>query len=267
MDIRLRAATALDIPKIKELQPREWGDIIPNIRFYLSSSYCYLIVAEQQELIMGCGAVIEHGNCIWLANIIVGEEYRGLGLGTMITSHLFNYSKKRTKSILLIATALGFPIYKKLGFIEDVSYTFFEKQPIKEQFQQHILPYHAGFKEDLLRLDYEATGELREKLLAPKLHDAYVYAKDNYLQGFMLPHLGEGLVIAKTTTSGLTLMEANVSKSDIFALPKSNVIAIEHAMFLGYKLITNRTAIKMYWGNPLKWNPALQYGRIGGNLG
>ncbi len=267
MPVTLRVATTADLPEIKKLQPKNWGDIIPNIRFYLGSEFCYTIVAEQEQTIMGCGTAIQHDNCIWLANIIVGEEYRGLGLGGMITAHLLDYSKQRTDSIILIATNLGYPIYKKQGFIDEEEYLFFDRQHADVTLSDNIIPYEATFKDSVLQLDYEVTGELRPKLLLPKLPEAFVYLQNNEFQGFAIPSLGEGLVLAKTTEAGLALMASNTKLQNRFALPKTNHFAIEHALHLGYQSIPDIYAIKMYWGKHIKWRPTMQYGRAGGNMG
>ena len=267
MNILLRTASVADIPQIKTLQPHNWGDIIPNVRFYLNSSYCYLIVAVQDGVILGCGAAIQHQNCIWLAGIIVGDAHRGLGLGTMITSHLFEYARLRSETIILIATDLGYPIYKRLGFQDDEVYTFFEERPREQKTHSNIFSFDAGFTKDILQLDYEATGEWREQLLIPRLPNAHIYLQDNQLLGFCIPDFGEGLALAQTAEAGQALMAFKASDRAIFALPKSNTNAISHALFLGNQLISDRKAIKMYWGKQLKWNPLWQYGRIGGNLG
>ncbi|TAE80798.1 MAG: GNAT family N-acetyltransferase [Bacteroidetes bacterium] len=268
MDVKLRAATALDIPKIKELQPKEWGDIIPIVNYYIKSPFCHFIVAEQHGVIMGCGTSIEHGNCAWLATIIVGEEYRGLGLGSIITAYLFDFAKSKVQSILLIATKLGYPIYKKLGFMDDESYTFFEQQPVKPVMpHRNITVYNDVLINQILQLDYEATGEYRPNLIDQRLSEALVYVNNGKLYGFCIPNWGEGLILARTKEAGLALMAVNKRQHPLFALPSSHEVAIAQACDMGHQLIPNRTAIKMYWGKRLDWFPQWQYGRIGGNLG
>ncbi len=83
--------------------------------------YYYPIVAEYDHAIVGTGTAFVNDNATWLGIIVMYENFRKRGIGALITKHLVNYSKsKGNETVLLSATDLGFPVYKKIGFKNDV---------------------------------------------------------------------------------------------------------------------------------------------------
>ncbi|MES2691103.1 MAG: GNAT family N-acetyltransferase [Bacteroidota bacterium] len=267
MNIAISKATTSDLPLLKALQPAGWGDIMPNMIFYTGSDFCYLVKAVVDDNIVGCGAVIIHGNCAWLANIIVHETYRGKGAGTAITSHLLHYAGAKRGSIILIATKFGYPVYKKLGFTDDEEYTFFSGAEIETRHDERILPYAEPFKDAVFTIDREVTGESREQLLTPKLSDAFVYVNNGLVEGFTIPSLGEGLTLAYNNHAGIALMNKSLAGKTRIALPKPNTAAIDHALLLKLKPLADLYAIKMYKGKRIEWKPGQTFGRVGGNMG
>lgn len=267
MNIAISEITQADLPFLKQLQPKGWGDIMPNMIFYTGSDFCYLVKAVVDDTIAGCGAVILHGNCAWLANIIVGEDQRGKGIGTAITAHILKYAEERRESIILIATKFGYPIYKKLGFMDDEEYSFFSGDEITSTANDKIFPYSEQFKEAILAIDHAVTGEKREQLLVPKLNDAFVYVDNGIVEGFTIPALGEGLTLAYNNNAGIALMNKNLSGKTRIALPVSNIAAIDQVGQLNLKPIPDLYAIKMYKGKRINWKPEQTFGRVGGNMG
>lgn len=267
MNIAISETTQADLPFLKLLQPKGWGDIMPNMIFYTGSDFCYLVKAVVNDTIAGCGAVIVHGNCAWLANIIVSEEYRGKGIGSAITAHILKYAEERRESIILIATKFGYPIYKKLGFTDDEEYSFFSGDEIAPVHDEHVVPYSETFKEDILAIDHAVTGERREHLLNPKLNDAFVYLNNGAVEGFTIPKLGEGLTLAYNSNAGIALMNKNLAGKTRIALPVSNTAALDHVAKLDLKPIPDLYAIKMYKGRRISWKPEQTFGRVGGNMG
>lgn len=261
-------STAADLPLFKSLQPAGWGDIMPNMTFYMASDFCYVAKAMINEQIAGCGVVIMHGNCAWLANIMVNEAFRNKGIGSSITKHLVEYAEGLTESVVLIATKFGYPIYKKLGFMDNEEYSFFSGGQVAPPADARIVAYDGTFKSDLFAIDYAITGEKREHILTPKLKDAFVFRNEQGLiSGFTIPTLGEGLTLAYQPEAGLALMHKNLADKGRIALPKANKPAIDSVLEHGFALMPEIYAIKMYKGRKIDWQPEQTYGRIGGNMG
>jgi GNAT superfamily N-acetyltransferase len=261
------AITTSDIPSLRMLQPEFWGDIIPTLQWYTTLDFVYLTKVKQDEQLLGCGAAIEHAESIWLANIIVAKDARNMGIGTMITAHLLEYAKQKNKPVFLIATKLGRPVYTKFGFKDDEEYVFFKPHFFQSSKPDQIIPYAPQYKEDILKLDAEVTGEIRPQLLLPRLNEAWVYIEKGNFLGFAIPTLGEGLTLAKTKEAGVALMDIRFNEPKRACLPISNTYAIEHLLEKGFEKDDTLWGIKMYLNQKPDWKPKLQFGRVGGNMG
>lgn len=259
--------TENDLPQIETLQPEHWGSIMPAIKWYMTLDFSYLVKAVYNGEIVGCGAVLFNKNSAWLANIIVAKAHRNNGYGSAITEHILEYAKQQRDNIILIATKLGHPVYVKFGFQDDEEYLFFKPGRIDLPLSPNIVTYQPSFKEAILALDADTTGEDRLKLLEPRLQEALVYVKDNIVEGFTIPTLGEGLTLATTAEAGLALMVVRFKEEKKACVAKANKVAVDFLLQHGFEPDDNLYAVKMYLHKKLSWKPQQQFGRVGGNMG
>ena len=115
-----------------------------------------------------------------------------------------------------------------------------------------------------------ATGQDREAIIRHFLTDAWVYQTGPYLpiEGFWLPALGEGLIVAENETAGIALLRkrnAANGPNPVIAIPDANLAAIRHLREAGYKGF--RKIQLMHYGPMKDWRPEMIYNRIGGYLG
>jgi hypothetical protein len=166
----------------------------------------------------------------------------------------------------LIATDLGAPVYEKLGFTIDTEYLFFnEIRPVTTSQDVRIVPFEEGFRQSVLALDSNATGEKRDVLVNLHLQDATVCVIDGKVKGYYLPTLGDGLVIAETDEAGAALMHLRLSNRSHACFPSDNQAASKMMHDYGYH--PHRVAKRMFYGDKPRWNPKMMFNRIGGNLG
>jgi GNAT superfamily N-acetyltransferase len=265
-DLRIEAVTKADLPGLRTLQPKGWGDIIPNLIYYLESDFCYVIKVLANGEIVACGTAIVHDNATWLANIITHEKHRGKGLGTLVTKHLTDYALTKSPSVILIATDLGLPVYIRLGYIKGEEYTVFKPRPYTGTIDAEVIPYEARFEREVLAIDYETTGELRSRIIKPRLNEAFVYMSNGCIQGFTIPELGEGVTFAQTPEAGIALMKKTLQLGKRIVIPLSNKPALDFLYSQGYEK-DNWYGVKMHFGQAIDWKPQQTFGRIGGNLG
>jgi len=263
----VESLTPEDLPQVSNLQPEGWPPISPSFQFYLQSPFCHPIKLLLDSHVVGIGTTILHHHTAWLAHIIVNPAYRNKGIGTQITSALIQIAERHhAKTILLLATALGEPVYSKLGFQKELDYIFLQNGKIEESPGQIIHPFQEKYQHQLLTLDKIISGEDRHQLLLPHLPNARLILAHERVQGFLLPSLGEGLVIAESTNAGLTLLtERLTSDKNRIALPAENNAAIDFLKANGYSEFLKGT--RMYRGEKLAWQPSKIFSRIGGNLG
>src|SRR5690606_8571480 len=208
-----------------------------------------------------------HHNTAWLGHIILSQTHRNRGIGTLITRHLMEVVlAKGYKTIMLIATTMGEPIYQKLGFKKEGEYVFLKDGQSKAHYTDHSIPFHEKYKHAILDMDYMVSGERRNELLEPHLKNSRLIIDGSQLLGFYMPTLGEGLIEAFSEQAGIELMQMKLSKNILYAaIPEQNTVAIKFLLENGF--IDFRRGIRMYYGDKINWHPDKIYGRIGGNLG
>ncbi|MBC7914221.1 MAG: GNAT family N-acetyltransferase [Pyrinomonadaceae bacterium] len=257
-----------DIEELKELQPEGWPDIIPHFTFYINSSFCDPIKFIRGKRIIGIGCAIRYTSTAWLGHIIVHKEFRNQGLGSHITKTLVERLQNTgCKTISLIATDLGEPVYQKLGFIKETDYHFLKKEGAEILSYDHTLISHnaTGFEEQTLLMDKLVWDEDRTLLLQPHLKDAKFCIENNKLKGFYLPTLGEGLIIATDSASGIELLKYRVETHNTAVLPAQNEAAIQFLLEINFKHL--RTAARMRLGPATGFKAKMLFNRIGGNVG
>jgi len=263
----IETLTTEDLPLVGGLQPEGWPPITPAFQLYLHSNFCFPIKCTIDEQLVGLGATILHNQTAWLAHIIVSPSYRRKGIGAQITKSLIQIAEKYyCKTILLIATTLGEPVYTRLGFQKESEYVFLQNGNIQYQPEEIIHPYTVQFRKSILKLDHAVSGEDRSKLLMSHLDKARVVIHDGKVTGAYLPTLGEGLVIAETEKAGLALITERLAPDkNRIALPSENTNALRFLAANGYSEFLRGS--RMYLGDPLCWQPSNLYSRIGGNMG
>ncbi|MEP7232188.1 MAG: GNAT family N-acetyltransferase [Ginsengibacter sp.] len=257
-----------DLNSVTALQPEGWQDITPIICFYIKSSFCFPIKVTVEKKIAGIGIAIIHNDVAWLAHIIVHPDNRNKGIGKLITQFLVDEARaKDCDTIYLIATDLGEPVYKNLGFETETEYLFFKDIRPNESWRmsENIVAFADDFKTQVAGLDKQVSGEERLLHLAQYLEGAFVYLQNNVVEGFYLPAFGEGLIVANTTTAGIELMKLRLATKDNAAFPADNVSATAFMHQNNFKEF--RRAKRMKLGIKREWQPESFYNRIGGNLG
>ncbi|MFD0999856.1 GNAT family N-acetyltransferase [Ohtaekwangia kribbensis] len=264
----IEALTSKDLELLHELRPPDWNPLAPVFDFYLRVDFCFPIKYTEHGAIAGIGATIIHQHTAWLAHIIVHNDHRNKGIGGIITKALIDQANKPgIQTVLLLATSLGEPVYRRHGFIKEMDYLFFKtEQDTSFNNGYTISSFEERFTHNLLQLDRDVSGEDRSKLIAPLLKDAKLIVEQNAVQGYYLPTLGDGPVLARNKEAGSALLyfkhTQGIKKA---ALPEANQHGIEALTSLGLKEYLKGS--RMYLGKPLPWQPAKVYNRIGGNFG
>ncbi len=266
--IEIQTLLKSDIPNITHLQPDDWKDIRKVYNQFIDYNFFYPVKAILQDKIIGVGEVIFNKESAWIGVIVVDESLRNKGIGSFISNHLSKYiASKGINTQMLLATPIGQPVYKKLGFEHVSDYVFLERDKKKEWKLENekIISFDLKYLEQIVVLDRLAMGEDRSQILKHFTNDALLFV-DQKLQGFYLPHLGDGLIIAKNHEAGFELLKNKwATKSELIILPKENNEIIEFAESQGFKPF--RYAARMILGKPFDWNPQMIYNRVGGYLG
>jgi len=266
--MRFEKITLDDLEHLGPLQPPDWNGIVPAFRNYLEQPFCFSVKTTVNGEIAGIGAAIIMEGTGWLAHIIVHPGHRGRGIGGAVTRRLMEIAgEQNCRTISLIATDLGRPVYLKEGFADQEDYLFFEREtPLGEtSVSKQIRTYTETDRLAVMELDGKLSGEFRGRLLDKKMTGACLHFDQGRLDGYYLPELGEGLVMADNQGAGLELLRLKLSKAIKNVLPAGNKAGVAFMLNNGYR--ETKRAKRMVWGERFPWNPVHMFGRIAGNLG
>jgi GNAT superfamily N-acetyltransferase len=256
-----------DMGSLLNLQPEDWGDITPAFQFYTTSHFCFPLKVIIENKIAGIGASIIHNDVAWLGQIIVHPDFRNKGIGKKISIALVELSKAHfCKTVYLIATDLGAPIYESIGFKTETHYLFFKDIKIDPHLtSQSIMPFEEKYLEQIIIMDKKISGENRLLHLGPHFSKSYIFKEGEKIEGYFFPTFGEGLIIANNPKAGIELMKFRFQNKKNANLPVDNSDAV---IFLHDNNIKEfRSAKRMRLGTERAWQPSNIYNRIGGNLG
>jgi GNAT superfamily N-acetyltransferase len=260
-----------ELPLLKDFAPPEWNtDLSVTFSFHFGQPYYYPIVANLDGIIVGCAQGLLNGEVGWLGNIIVLPEVRGRGIGQALTQHLVEFFRsKGCTSQILIATQLGEPVYRKLGFIEVSRYVFLKRaDPLAPEPVSYVRRAIEKDFPQLLALDRQASGEERAPFLGRFFETAWVYEKEpsEGVEGFYLPDLRDGPVIASTEQAGRTLLQFKLGQGKTFVvLPEGNIPALDFLKRAGFE--ETASAPRMTLGKDADWKPAWVFSRGAGYCG
>ena len=267
--MKFETVTTRDLDKIRNLQPEDWSDIVPDFEFYINSPFCNPIKTEIDGTIAGVGASILFRNTSWIAHIIVDSGYRNRGIGFQIVEELLTQLRRRPiDTCSLISTRLGQPVYIKAGFRIVSEYAFFKREkPWKEQpVSENVIPFAEKYRPAILSMDQKISGEDREELLTDFLVNSKIFIDNSELAGYYLPDLKNGPIVAETEEAGLELMKLKYSSIDTAVLPSDNRVGVEFLKRTGFVEL-NKQGTRMVFGKEISWEPRKIYSRIGGNVG
>lgn len=258
-----------ELGQLDDIAPAEWNtNVGATFRLHYGRPYFYCIGAIQQGQVIGCANGLLHGKTGWLGNIIVRPGWRGQGLGSALTASLIAFFKARgCNSLLLVATEMGESIYRKAGFEVSSLYLFLKNdQTAHLKTVRGVRPLESDDIPAVLEIDRQITGEERAEFLEQFLAGGMLYEGGQGVEGFLLPRLANGLILACSEAAGLALLRFKMSRgSPTVVVPEANSTALGLLRRSGYR-VTAR-APRMFLGKEVNWRPEGVYSRAAGYCG
>ncbi|MCB0705524.1 MAG: GNAT family N-acetyltransferase [Saprospiraceae bacterium] len=254
----IRTIKETEIAGLNRLTPPDWNyDYEVFLNDFLPHDYFHAFVLILENRIVGTGNVFVKGKIGWLANIIVEKDFRGKGLGFEMTKFLVDFlDRKGCETQLLIATELGEPVYRKIGFKKVTVYQSFDSE-VDQDFNDTSSIRKLVYSDlnSVCNLDLQANAEDRAHLIEKHFETGMGYFNsDNELLGFYLPAFGRGLVISKDKQVGKVLLKLKHSeKGKRTLLPIDNQEGMEFLEHFGLK--KGFQFSRMILGKTNNWNP------------
>jgi len=224
-----------------------------------------VVVADAHGELVGVAAGAVFGGTGWVGGVAVVPAHRRIGLGGALTQAIVEFLEASgVATVLLHATALGRPVYERLGFVPETPYRTLSGPTLPRGPRE--VPVRAGQAADLeavLALDLAATGEDRRRLLTALWPTGGLVAGDGRPLGYHLasPWRSGGAVIAADPRAGLALLEAlRATPGDEVAIsvPAANTPAVQSLEEAGFT--EHSRTIRMHRGPRIPWNPAALFG-------
>jgi GNAT superfamily N-acetyltransferase len=239
-----------------------------------------VVVAEAGGEVAGVAAGAVFAGTGWVGGVAVVPAHRRVGLGGALTEAIVEFLEGRgVATVLLHATALGRPVYERLGFVPETPYRTLSGPtlargprstggpprrspgPLREA---PVRPGQAGDLEAVAALDRAATGEDRRRLLTALWPaGGLVATAGGGPLGFHLPSPWRtgGATIAADPGAGLALLDAvRAAPGDEVAIsvPTANSAAVDALEAAGFSEVYR--TIRMYRGPHVPWDPAALFG-------
>jgi ribosomal protein S18 acetylase RimI-like enzyme len=224
-----------------------------------------VVVAEAGGELAGVAAGAVFGATGWVGGVAVVPAHRRAGLGGALTGAIVEFLEAGgAATVLLHATALGRPVYERLGFVAEAAYLTLAG-PTHPRTSPGP-PVRAGRAADLeavLALDLAATGEDRGRLLTALWPVGGLIAGDGRPLGYHLPSPWRpgGAIVAADPGAGLALLDAvrAAPGEDVaISVPAANPAALAFLEAAGFS--ERFRTVRMHRGPRLRWDPGALFG-------
>jgi GNAT superfamily N-acetyltransferase len=285
-NIVLRPMTTADIePATAAILADDWGDRRTWFTFAISHPECRVFVAEGHDgAILGTGVTTIGGPVAWIGTIWVASSARGRGIGRALTEAPIDAAEAAgCRTLVLVATDAGRPLYERLGFRVQTWYRTMEAPglvdlaaaaPGSGRDTGRVRAYRPDDLDAMAALDRAATGEDRRHLLtafaAPDTTMVLTTASDAPSGYVVRAPWGGGATIAADANDALAILRAR----RLAAGPDRRV----RAGILAENVAGARALAKDGWaeawqaprlvrGKPLDWHPEHIWGQFSHALG
>jgi GNAT superfamily N-acetyltransferase len=277
MPVTIRRMTIEDVPPATDVvRTGEWGDRGEWFAFAASHPECIPFVAELDGAMVGTAVATVNGNAGWVGTVFVAAIARGRGIGGALTDATIEALEAAgCRTLVLVATDEGRPIYERRGFVVDTSYLILASTgTVRGAGASPLRPFRGDDLEPMVALDRLATGEDRGHLLrafASESSARCLPGDDGRPRGFVVrAPWGGAATVAPEREDGLAILEARraiatpdkVIRAGVLA---ENAEAIDHLRASGW--LETRNAPRLVRGEPLDWRPRWIWGQFNFGLG
>ena len=248
-----------------------WGDRRIKMAFVARHSPCRGFVAEVDGAIVGTGVATINGPVAWIGTIWVEQAWRGRGLGTALTLATIETAEGAgSRTLVLVATEAGQPLYERLGFGLQTRYRILEAPGLASGAPDPgIRPFRPSDLPAMIALDGSATGEDRAHLLtalAAADTTRCLEHADGTVSGFVIrAPWGGGATIAPGLDDALVILEARrlaagPDKRVRAGLLETNLAGLDRLLAAGWT--ESWQAPRLIRGEMPAWDPNAIWGQF-----
>ena len=254
--VTIRPASVEDVERLGDLFVRaELGGpgMAATLAFVCRRLGGAAFVADGGEPV-GASAAVTFGVSGWIGGVAVLPEHRGAGLGAALTDAAAGWLRQAgAATVSLHATAMGVPVYQRLGFAAEGRWLSLSGAPAAPPpaLPPGVRTGRPGDLAAVLALDRSATGEDRGRLLRALWGSGCLVAvgPDGQVSGFHAPRPvggAGGATVAADPGSGAALLAAwqRPGAEATAVLPEANRPGRQALEALGYRVASATTLMR-----------------------
>jgi len=254
-----------------------WGDRRTWFEFATTQPACRPVVAEIDGALVGTGVGTASGRVGWVGTIWVDAAQRGAGLGRALTQAVIDgLEAAGCRTLLLVATDQGLPLYERIGFELQTRYRILEApglDPAASPADRGIRAFAATDLDAICALDLAATGEDRSHAIRrfASPDTVKVLDLDGEVSGFVIrAPWGGGATVAPGASHSMRILEARRRASGPggrvrVGLVEENTAGLAALEAAG--LVPIWSAPRLVRGEPLDWRPDWIWGQFNHAMG
>jgi len=206
-----------------------------RLNWHLHTPYAMLLKAEVDGELVGhaCGVLFPGSG--WLREVFVLPEYDTRPIGSELVRNMVERMEETGASRqLVIAPEQRSMVYTASGFQVDGNLLAYRNGTFVEATKDEVINLEPEHMLAVLRLDQQATGEDRSRLLREHAYLGSVYMEGTHIRGFSLPLLGHGLIVAVSPEVGLELQRWLLPIQPYLLMPVGQLAAHGHLIHCRY---------------------------------
>ncbi|MEO8572289.1 MAG: GNAT family N-acetyltransferase [Chloroflexota bacterium] len=253
-----------------------WGDRRLHLEFATRHPEIVPFVADADGTVVGTGMATINGAVGWVGTIWVHPDWRRRGLGMELTRTVTEVAEEAgCRTLLLVATEVGRPLYERIGFEVQTWYQMLEAPGLGEaRVDLRIRPFRASDLGEMAPLALAATGEDRAHLhaaLATPESTHCLVRDDGSLGGFVVrAPWGGGSTIAPRLEDAEAILQGRRAGRDPgepirAGVPIENAVGVERLLAGGWTALWQSP--RLIRGDPLRWQPEAIWGQFNHAMG
>ncbi len=275
--LTIRPMLPTDVPVATEaLSLDGWGDRSSWVHFTTTQPACHALVAEVDGRLVGTGIGTANGPVGWIGTIWVEPAQRGAGIGRALTDSVVGkLDAVGCRTLLLVATEMGLPLYERMGFVQQARYHILEAAGLDDEgpADPDVDALAVGDLAAICELDRIATGEDRahaiERFATPV--STRVLRVDGAVRAFVIrAPWGGGATIAPDLSAAKRILDARRRASGADGRVRVGVLkadGIDERAYAALGLKPIWSGPRMIRGEPLTWQPDWIWGQFNHAMG
>jgi predicted N-acetyltransferase YhbS len=272
----IRPMSAADLGPAAELILQGGNDRSVFLRWAMDYEPSQMFVAEDSGRIIGTGIATVHGAIGWVGAIFVDSDRRREGLGERLTRTVIDdLERRRCRTLVLIASEAGRPLYERLGFDIQMRQVWFTAPGLPATTDEdRVRPFEPAMLREVIALDRRATGEDRStliRLLATPDSARIVVGANGAIAGFLIrAPWGGAAVVAPEADDAIRLLDwrrrqAGTDHAVHAGIPEGDDHRGKRLLSEGWA--AGGAGTRMIRGAPLDWRPNWVWGHYSGAFG